>query len=137
MKGVPVLAIAILLGIALSGCDSKQTELQVAEARLETLKAEIAAKHRLQEEQDQRDAPFGSKLNIDSLSKAEKKRLCGDEYHRIAIGWPIKKALACSGDNFRLASEAGNSIRIWQDCDRNFGCLTIGESDGRVSNWNR
>lgn len=92
-----------------------------------------------QDDQDRRNAPFDSALKIELLSAADKKRLCGDDYGRVAVGWPIKKALTCSGRGvpFSLTSESAGGLRIWQSCEYQGECLTIGEASGLVSTWNR
>lgn len=117
------------------------TAKQAADIEIEhglAIAKRLAEERRQREKEDTRIAPFGSDMKLESLTTADKRRLCGDDYHRIAVGWPIKKALACAGDRFRLVSDSSGGARIWQDCISGTAmCLTVGELDGRVSTWNR
>lgn len=99
--------------------------------------ARVQAEERQRAEEDKRNAPFDSSLNIDSLGTDDKIQLCGEDYRRIAVGWPIKKALACAGQDMYLTSDSAGGFRIWQHCDTRGSCLTIGERDGYVATWNR
>lgn len=78
-----------------------------------------------------------SALNLDSLSSEDKQRLCGADWGRIAVGWPIKKAHACIGRDLHVVSEAAGGFRIWQHCYSYGECITVGEQDNRVASWNR
>lgn len=135
-----LIAVSILALVACGrSTEPREPTLEEINKRLAEVKGRLDEQKRQAEEQDKRDYPFNSTMDVGSLSAAEKKRLCGNDHHQIAIGWPIRKALACSGDGrFRLVSETAGGIRIWQDCIAGLPiCLTVGEQDGRVASWNR
>lgn len=117
-----VLIACTAAGTACSTREESATERakkQIAELEERARKIENAAK-----EADKRDHPFNSSLHIDSLSSDDKKRLCGSDYGAVAVGWPIKKALVCTGRDLYVVSESAGSIRIWQHCYSGGGCLT-------------
>jgi hypothetical protein len=147
MKPIYIVAALMLAGSILISCgDRVQSEHAAAKAEGDIaierglqIAARYAEEKRLRDEEDKRIAPFDSHLTIESLSTEEKMQLCGSDYRKVAVGWPIKKALACSGRDMYLASETAGGLRIWQHCSvsSSGGCLTVGEQDGRVVTWSR
>ncbi len=131
-----VIALALAAGVSLCGCDFR-TEHEKEMERIDAHIAKVKEELRLADEADKRLAPFDSSLKVNSLSTEDKKRLCGSDYERIAVGWPMRKALACAGRDLHVASDSAGGIRIWQSCDSNGRCLTVGEDKGFVASWNR
>lgn len=82
--------------------------------------------------------PFGADLNLDALSEADRMRLCGDDYQRIAIGWSAQKAVACNGPMKLVSESAVGSVAVhmYQRCDA-AGCLNIIAANGIVRSWAR
>lgn len=131
---------ALTLLVLLAACTRKADQADVAIDRALVLADRLEAERQQhQTEQAQRDkdeAPFNSGFEVKSRGDAERKQLCGDDFGRVAVGWPIKKALTCSGKNFSVRTESAN-LRIWQGCEYQDSCITLGEQGGRVASWHR
>ena len=81
--------------------------------------------------------PFGTDLDLSSLKTTDRKRLCGDDYGKIATGWPLQKALVCAGPISRVShtSAYGTTIEMFQRCANNH-CPTFSATNGWVDTWN-
>ncbi|ULQ45949.1 hypothetical protein JN531_012650 [Flagellatimonas centrodinii] len=99
---------------------------------LSELADELEARNRLR-------YPYGADLDLSRLTDDKRRSMCGDDFGKIANGWPLQKALVCAGPVEKV-SEAGagsNSLAIYQRCSTYGGCITFSVSGGVVSTWSR